>query len=185
MHKRTFPAALRFHKPNKENSPHKYFLSELMLYVPFRDEEKEFRPFDPEFIEQLYLENKERIRKVKNKIMEHLESVEEARHYVEEVKSKLDLTNIGISLDATAEHENAECQEEIEEIPPDYLHLDIENLDIKETSENIPNIYRKIPIPDINELKKTTCQLDPFQRHVIDIDIKYAKGIIKSKREGN
>ena len=144
MHKRSFPAALRFHKPNKENSPHKYFLSELMLYVPFRDEEEEFRPDDSDFIEKLYMANKERIRKVKSKIMEHLESVEEARHYVQEVKKNLDLTNIGISLDAAAEQENAECQEEIEEIHPDYIYLDIENLEIKEKSENISNIYRGI-----------------------------------------
>ena len=84
-----------------------------MLYVPFRDEEEEFRPDDSDFIEKLYMANKEIIRKVKSKIMEHLESVEEARHYVQEVKKNLDLTNIGISLDAAAEQENAECQEEI------------------------------------------------------------------------
>ena len=97
--------------------------------------------------------NKERIRKVKSKIMEHLESVEEARHYVQEVKKNLDLTNIGISLDAAAEQENAECQEEIEEIHPDYIHLDIENLEIKEKPENMSNIYRRIANPDINEIR--------------------------------
>ena len=116
--------------------------------------------------------------------MEHLESVEEARHYVEEVKKTLDLKNIGISLDAAGEHENAECQEETEEIHPDYLHLDIENLEMQENNENIPSIYRRIAIPDISELKKTTCQLDPFQRNVIDIGIQYAKDILKSQREG-
>ena len=63
-----------------------------MLYVPFRDEEEEFRPDDSDFIEKLYMANKQRIRKVKSKIMEHLESVEEARHYVQEVKKNLDLT---------------------------------------------------------------------------------------------
>ena len=101
------------------------------------------------------------------------------------MKKNLDLTNIGISLDAAAEQENAECEEEIEEIHPDYIHLDIENLEIKEKSENISNIYRRIGIPDINELKTTTRQLDPFQRNVIDIGIKYAKDILKSQREGN
>ena len=80
MRKRSFPAALRFHKVNSNNSPHKYFLSELMLYIPFRDEEAEFRPDDPDFIQDLYLKNKEKIKKIKSKVMEHLESVEEARH---------------------------------------------------------------------------------------------------------
>ena len=61
MQRRSFPAALRFHKVNQNNNPHKYFLSELMLYIPFRDEEKEFRPNDHDYIENLYKENQERI----------------------------------------------------------------------------------------------------------------------------
>ena len=40
-------------------------------------------------------------------------------------------------------------------------------------------------MPDIKELKEKTRQLDPFQREVIDIMVKYAKDIIKSHREGN
>ena len=66
MQKRSFPAALRFHKVNQNNSPHKYFLSELMLYIPFRDEEAEFRPDDPDILEEIYLENQERIRKTRS-----------------------------------------------------------------------------------------------------------------------
>jgi hypothetical protein len=84
MQKRSRPAAVRFHKPHKDNNPHKYFLSELMHYIPFRDEEKEFRPDDHEFIENLYKKNEERIKIIKSKVMEHLENVEEARYYVEE-----------------------------------------------------------------------------------------------------
>ena len=53
MQKRSRPAAVRFHKPNKDNNPHKYFLFELMHYIPFRDEVEEFRPDDHEFIENL------------------------------------------------------------------------------------------------------------------------------------
>ena len=186
MHKRSFPAALRFHKPNRENSPHKFFLSELMLYIPFRDEETEFKPHDPDFIEDLYLKNEERIKKIKRKVMEHLESVEEARHYVEEVTKKLDLQNIGSVLDAATEQANAECQEEVEELHPDYAHLDIVNApQLDECEQRIQNIYRRIEIPDIKELKKMTQQLDPYQRTVIDIGVKFAKDIIKSQKEGN
>ena len=55
--KRTYPAALRFHKAKQDNNPHKFFLSELMLYIHFRDEEKEFRPDDHDYIENHYAEN--------------------------------------------------------------------------------------------------------------------------------
>ena len=85
MQKRTHPAAARFYKPARDNNPHKYFLSELMHYIPFWDEEEEFRPDDHDFIESLYKQNEIKISKIKSKVMEHLESVEEARYYVEEV----------------------------------------------------------------------------------------------------
>ena len=118
--------------------------------------------------------------------MEHLESVEEARHYVEEVTKKLDLKKIGVTLDAAAEQENAECKEEVEEVHPDYIHLDTDNVnEIDDDSNKWQNIYRKIDLPDIKTLKENTRQLDPFQRNVIDIGVIFAKDIVKSQREGN
>jgi hypothetical protein len=186
QYKRSFPAALRFHKVNRDNKPHKYFLSELMLYIPFRDEEIEFKPDDPDFIEELYQIHYERIKIIKSKVMEHLHDVEEARHYVEEANKKLDLTKVAVNLDAATEQENAECQEQIEELHPDYIHLDPDNVDeIEQNMQQIQNIYRKIDLPDINILKQNTRQLDPFQRKVIDIGVKYAKDIVKARREGN
>ena len=50
----------------KENAPHKFLLSELMLYVHFRDEEKEFQPDNPEVLENIYKENFDRIKKIKS-----------------------------------------------------------------------------------------------------------------------
>ena len=160
MRKRSFPAALRFHKPKEEQNPHKYFLSELMLYIPFRDEEAEFKPNNPEFLEEMYMKNKEKIQKVKSKVMEHLESVEEARHYVEEVTKKLDIKNVGIQLDSMMEQSNADCQDDSEELHPDYLHLDIENApEMVENNQNRQSIYRRMEIPDIKDLKAMTRQL--------------------------
>ena len=156
-----------------------------MLYIHFREED-EFQPDNPDFIEDMYIRNQERIRKIKSKVMEHLHDVEEARYYVEEANKKLDLTEIGITLDAAAEQENAECNEEIEELHPDYLHLDAEFIDNKEErAEMVQNIYRKIDLPDIKMLKQKTRQLDPFQRNVIDIGIKFVKDIIKSEGRDN
>ena len=55
MHRRKFPAAIRFHKPNRDNNPYKFFLAELMMYVPFRDE-NEFMYRDDKEIERIYAE---------------------------------------------------------------------------------------------------------------------------------
>ena len=54
LYKRTFPRALRFFKKKLEHDPHKYYLTELMLYHPFRDETELF-PNDPVKCEELYL----------------------------------------------------------------------------------------------------------------------------------
>ena len=149
-----------------------------MLYIPFRDEEAEFRPDNPNILEEIYLQNQEKIRKMKSKVMEHLQNVEEARHFVEVVTKKIDLRDIGISLDAAVEQSNADCQEEIEELHPDYVHLDTDNVDeIDEEVKKFQNIYRRIDLPDFQNLKEKTRQLDPFQRNVIDIGVKYAKDI--------
>ena len=48
-------SSLCFHKVNQRNNLNKYFLSELMLYILFLDEEAEFRPDNPGFIQDLYL----------------------------------------------------------------------------------------------------------------------------------
>ena len=40
-------------------------------------------------------------------------------------------------------------------------------------------------IPSTDELKENTRSLDEYQREVIYIGIKYAKDIVKSRKEGN
>ena len=118
--------------------------------------------------------------------MEYLEDVQEARYYVDEAKKKLEIEEVGINLDAAAEQDNADCQEEELELHPDYSHMDIEGIEIQEENEKqVTSIYRKIDIPDMKELKQNTALLDPFQRRVIDIGIQYAKEIKKAEKEGN
>ena len=152
QYKRSFPAA------------HKFFLSEIMLYIHFRDEEAEIKPNDLEFIEDLYKRNFERIRKIKIKVMEHLHDVEEARHYVEETKKKIDLSNITVNLNAAGEQENAGCQEESVELHPDYIHLEPEHdYKIKDNMQH-QNIYRTIDLPDISILKENTTTLTETSR---------------------
>ena len=187
MHRRKFPAALRFHKVNKNNNPYKFFLAELMMYIPFRDE-NEFKYKEDKEIEIIYNNNFEKIKKVKEKVMEYLEDVQEARYYVEEAKKKLDLEQIGKELDAAKEQDNAECQDETAELHPDYAHIDTEGIEDSEPHEDnakqAPNIYRQIDIPDLKELKENTRLLDSYQRGVIDIGIQYAKEIKKAEKDG-
>ena len=112
MEKRSFPKAARMHKKREDNNPHKFFLSELMLYTGYTDE-NQLGCDDEEKCRELYLKSKNSIQIVKSYMMPFLEGVEEARHYVQEAM-KVDnqpTGNIGNVLDAEMEQEIVECQE--------------------------------------------------------------------------
>ena len=157
-----------------------------MLYIPFRDEESDFQPDIPESLEDIYMENQERIKLVKGKVMEYLESVEEARYYVEEAARKLDLEETAVNLDAANEHEKAECEDLMAELHPEYAHINTENVNTEEpNSEKASHIYSRINIPEIGELKRSIRNLDRWQREVVDKAVKYAKDVVKARKETN
>ena len=67
LHKRSFPRSLRYFKKNFDRDPHRWYLSELYLYFPFRNEE-DLRPEDPEACMKLYRDNEMRIKRVKAQV---------------------------------------------------------------------------------------------------------------------
>ena len=66
--KRTFPKAARIHKKRADNDQHRFFLSELMLFTAYTDEEQ-LGANDEEKCLQLYLEKEEAIQLVKSYMM--------------------------------------------------------------------------------------------------------------------
>ena len=69
MKKRKFPEAARFNKKRQDVDPHKFFLSELILYYPFRDEKKDLHSDNEELCAKLYIKEFENIRRVKAQVM--------------------------------------------------------------------------------------------------------------------
>ena len=88
---------------------------------------------------------------VKDQEMEHLEGVEEARYYVEQVQTDLDLTDVEIQLDAMAEQSNSDCKEIISE-HPDYQHMDPEQ--VADERPATASMYAKIEIPSDKDSEK-------------------------------
>ena len=86
--------------------------------------------------------SKRKVDIVKGQAMEHLEGVEEARYYVEQIQKEIDLTDVGIQLDAMAEQNNADCQGEIISQHPDYQHLDPEH--VADERPTTASMYAKI-----------------------------------------
>ena len=152
--------------------------SEVMLYYPHSKELK------LEEVSDFYEEKIQGIRKVdlvKRQVMEYLEDVTEARHFVEEVMKEMDLNATGMAMDPTLAQENLDCEEEGIMEHPDYFHINPKNVD--EFKDEIPlkSMYRKIEIQPIEVLRKKTRDLDIFQRHVINTGVKFAKDVVKSR----
>ena len=188
MIRRSFPAALRYHKSKQDKDPKRFMLMEIMLYYPLRDEVGEDQ------IESIYNEKCGDARKVdlvKRQVMEFLEDVEEARYYVDQLKKDLeiDLMKVtGLKLDAAGEIDNEECQEEEYEEDNEFEFCNPDNLDDLHSDEaqaiDKPS-YRKIELLDRKELQVKTRNLDDNQREVLNIATKFAKDIVKSRNPKN
>ena len=84
------------------------------------------------------------------------------------------------------ERENQEDWEEGVEEHPELDHLDPEQYDInsndpKEEEKNKPVIHRRIDVPNEEELRKKTRQLNNNHWRVVDTVVKYCKGYLQLK----
>ena len=185
MRKRRFPAAIRFHKKRQDVDPFKFFLSELMLYFPFRDEKEDLHSDNEELCAQLYLREEGNIKKVKMQVMEHLENVEEARFMVDEyMKTKAE--EVGVKLDPENEQINDDCDMEEEISHPDFEHLDPNAIKFDNPEKcQREKIFKPIDIGNVEELRQQTKLLDKYQKYIIQLGVKYARGIVKSLKPKN
>ena len=154
LHKRSFPRALRFFKKRFNVNPHKFYLAELMLYHPFRDESELF-PDDEEKCEQLYLRNEDKIKRVKAQLMPFLDSVDEAQQVYQEKREKeeRDIEEVmGADLDPEMEQEVADGDEEEEEDHPHYYHIDTNQVQDYPSGGTEPRqVFKAIVLPDKHE----------------------------------
>ena len=179
--KRTRPAALRYHKYKKDNDHKRYMLSEVMKYMPLDQE------VDDDKIEELYNEMVDGVRKVdivKKQVMPHLESVVEARYYVDqmmkEVKEDLQ-ENAAARLDPMGMQDNDECEEEHE----DYFYCDPDNVLKDEPEKGTAGIFRRIELPLSDELRRRTENLDMYQKEIVNRVVTYAKDLVKARKPEN
>ena len=110
MKRRQMPAVLRFYKSNKDTNPLRFFLQELVLFVPFGLEEngdmQNLLQESDDQIVLLYEKYQNHIKEVKRQVLPFIEDVMEERFYVEEIRRQLDLEEIGKELAAGKELDN-------------------------------------------------------------------------------
>ena len=113
MKRRKMPAVLRFYKSNKDTNPIRFFIQELVLFVPFGLEEngdtKNLLQESDDQIVLLYEKYSQHIKEVKRQVLPFLEDVMEERFYVDEIRRQLDLEEIGKELAGGKELDNMEA----------------------------------------------------------------------------
>ena len=151
LQKRTFPRAIRLYKKRFTANPHKFYLEQLMLFHPFRNEEELF-PDDEEKCEELYLQNEDNIKRVKAMLMPFWESVDEAQQIYQENREKeeRDIEEVmGADLDPEMEQEVADGEEEEDEDHPDYYHIDTAQVqDVENDRAGPRQVFKAIVLPD-------------------------------------
>ena len=187
MKKRKIPAILRFYKANAERNPFKYFLQELILFVPFglveNGDMKDLLRHPDDKIAELYDKYQEHIKEVKQQVLPFLEDVTEQRFYAEEVNRQLDLEEVAAQMAAGKEEDNMRTLDA--EVPEggDFVAVDPELLEDKEDHVRISE-YGRVIIPDKKELMHQTRNLDPEQRMVVDKAVGFAKRIKRARARG-
>ena len=125
MRRRRIPATLRFYKHNKETNPIRFFLQELILFVPFGlaengDTENLLKETDDQIV-KLYDKYSEHIKEVKRQVLPFLEDVTEERFYVEKIRRELDAEEVGLQMAAGKELDNLEAMDV--EVTIQYLKI--------------------------------------------------------------
>ena len=113
--------------------------------------------------------------------MEWMEDVEEARYFVEEAMENnvdIDIEETGENMDPAKHQDDIDCEFEGIEEGQQYRHLDTDDLK-EQTFPSSGNWFRKLTLLDYKELEQRTCQLDEWQRQVLDNALRFVKGIKK------
>ena len=191
MKRRTAPAALRSYQPKQDVNPIRYFLHELMLYVPWGAEgQPNLLDITDEEIHLLYVQWENHITEVKKNIMPHLEDIQEARYWLKEAE-KLDTEQVGDVLAAEREQENLDVlledyeQWELEEMAA-MIHPDMtEPEDEDQSSKPERTMIVRTELVDKEELCNMTRNMDKDQRTVVDMAIKFFKDIARARTNGD
>ena len=92
---------------------------------------------------------------------------------------------VGAEMDPAGEQENEDCELEELLMHPEYQHLDPSEFLCVEKTSKAEKIYRPIQIDDIDLLRKSTRELDFYQRKIVERGVRYAREVVKSKHLRN
>ena len=104
----------------------------------------------------------------------------------EYLKNEGKMDDIAVDLDPENEQDISECLMEEDEMHPDFEHLDpsgLENPDKDQVKKE--KMFKPIDVGNIDELREKTKKMDFYQKFVIEVAVKFARGIIKAMKPKN
>ena len=92
---------------------------------------------------------------------------------------------LAVKLAAEREQEVGDCVLEEDEEHPEYEHLDPSEIDDNTSKILKEKVFKPIVVGDIEELRSRTRSLDKYQKYVLEVAIRFARGLIKAQKPKN
>ena len=123
---------------------------------------------------------------MKRQVMEHLDGVEEARYMVEEyLKNDAKNEDLAAELCPERAQEVDECMIDENEEHPELGHLDPNELENEESKIVKEKAFKPIDVGNIEDLRQQSKTLDKYQKFVLHVVIKFARGLKKALKTKN
>ena len=179
------PVILRIHASKKKEA-HEGIYSELLLFFPWRNENDLYEN-DPILCEALFNTHKQAIKSNKALIFPNAPMIDTIKELLE-TNDTIKPTHLSdtVNIDSTAQQNNIQDQEELEEVNPlDTSDLPAEAGDDNRGSKPDGCPYKPVVIPSRDEMFSRARSLSFAQRIVFDKVVNYCKSIIMAERSGD
>jgi hypothetical protein len=179
MRLRTKPTVLRFHKYSATKDAEAYWLSEAMIYMPHSNEDDLVEKINQAKAgEEKWNTFVDEIFHVKSQLMEYLEDTEEARLMAAEMFIDNNLTGEFMNAEGEQEREENQLdevvqQEEFDHLDPEFLELPVEGV--------FEKAFRPIEVRRLEDIRPIARRMDENQKKVLEIGIRFARALVKSR----
>ena len=184
MKLRTFPMILRLHASKNKATPHERIYAELLLFWPWRDEEK-LHPDDEDKCRKLYNEHKELIDAYRKKIYPFSKASDALKRLMENTDiQRPALIPDAIGLDAAGEQDNLECEDEMPPLDRSELPPEVDNQPT--TNQNASSYQeatkaKRIDAEDLEAMINDCRSLSYEQKVVLNKVVHFCKALLIAK----
>ena len=170
MQIKTRPIVLRVHASQKKQGPHEIIYSELVLFLPWKNEVEELKPHNRLECEKCFQDNFDIIKRNKKSIYPHSEMVDTIREILESGEDSRP-THLADTMGQQANMDDKEMLDpcDLTELPPEGQDSNCNLL------PDCP--YKPVPVESKELLIEQANSLSPSQRVAFDKVITFAKSI--------